>query len=320
MSRMKIVFLDRSTLSPETVLRAPGFDADFESFDKTPPEAVAERITDADIVITNKVPVRAAAIAGAKRLKMIAISATGYDIVDTKACAEAGITVSNIRGYAKNTVPEHTFALILALQRSLIPYRRSVIAGRWEEAASFSYFDYPIADLAGKRLGIIGSGALGQSVAAIARGFGMDIVFSGHKGAEHIGSLYTPFETVLRTSDIITLHCPLTPSTRNMISDAEFAQMGQTPLLINTARGGLVDEDALERALEAGLIRGAGFDVATAEPPGADHIIHRIARRDNVIVTPHVAWASREAIQALADQLMDNIDAFAAGKPRNVVV
>jgi len=147
----------------------------------------------------------------------------------------------------------------------------------------------------------------------------MDPVYAAHKGAGARGSLYMPFEDLLRTSDIITLHCPLTPANRNMISDAEFALMAQKPLLLNTARGGLVDEEALEQALEAGLIRGAGFDVVTKEPPGSDHIIHRIARRDNVIVTPHVAWASREAMQGLADQLMDNIDAFVAGQPRNVV-
>tara|TARA_B100000378_G_scaffold37703_1_gene28313 strand:- start:234 stop:722 length:489 start_codon:yes stop_codon:yes gene_type:complete len=146
---MKIIFLDRGTLSPETVLRVPGFDADFESFEQTPADAAAGRIADADIVITNKAPIREEAIAGAKRVKMIAIAATGYDVVDTRACKAAGITVSNIRGYAKNTVPEHTFALIFALQRSIVPYRRSVIDGRWEEAGSFCYFDYPIADLSG---------------------------------------------------------------------------------------------------------------------------------------------------------------------------
>jgi glycerate dehydrogenase len=315
----RIVFLDRDTLSPETRLRSPGFPHELEVFERTRPDQVAGRIVDADIVITNKVPVRGEALEGAKSLRLVAVAATGYDVVDVKACAERDIAVANIRNYAVNTVPEHTFALILALRRSIIPYRESVSRGRWQQAAQFCYFDYPIHDLAGATLGIVGDGALGKSVAEIAKAFGMTVLFSDYKGTTGMGPLYTPFDEVMRTSDIITLHAPLLPSTRGMIGAREFALMEKKPLLINTARGGLVDEAALAEALERGRIGGAGFDVVSTEPPSADHVMMRLLEHPNFILTPHVAWASQEAIQGLADQLIDNIEAFWAGEPRNLV-
>ena len=194
----RVVFLDRDTLSPETALRELSFPHELEVFDRTTAEQVAERIADADIVITNKAPVREAALAGAKRLRLVAVAATGTDIVDVKACAARGITVSNIRNYAVNTVPEHTFALLLALRRSILPYRQSVARGRWREAAQFCYFDYPIRDLAGSTLGVIGDGVLGKSVAKLGEAFGMKVLFSDYKGTTGMGPLYTPFEEVLR--------------------------------------------------------------------------------------------------------------------------
>jgi glycerate dehydrogenase len=315
----KIVFLDRDTMSPETSLRRPAFAHDWVTHARTAPDEVAARIAEADIVVTNKAPVRSAAIEGAPRLKLVAVAATGTDVVDVAACKARGILVSNIRNYAINTVPEHTFALILALRRSILAYHRSVGEGRWREAAQFCYFDYPIRDLAGSTLGIVGDGVLGKAVADIARAFGMRVLFSAYKGTTGMGPLYTPFEEVLATSDIITLHSPLMPSTRGMIGREEFVQMTQRPLLINTARGGLVDEEALVEALEAGLIAGAGFDVVTQEPPPADHPFMRLTGRPDFILTPHVAWASQEAIQGLADQLIANIEAFWGGSPRNVV-
>ncbi|MBM9595409.1 D-2-hydroxyacid dehydrogenase [Roseitranquillus sediminis] len=315
----KIVFLDRDTLSPETQLRAPAFEHRMEVFDRTSSSEVAERIRDADVVITNKVPLRREAIEAATRLRLVAVAATGTDNVDLEACAQRGVTVSNIRNYAINTVPEHTFALIFALRRSIAAYREAVIAGRWQEAGQFCFFDYPIRDLAGSTLGIVGDGVLGRAVADVGRAFGMRILFASYKGVSGMGPLYTDFDEVMRRADVLTLHCPLLPSTRNMISRREFALMERKPLVINTARGGLVDEDALAEALDRGEIGGAGFDVATAEPPPADHVMMRLANRPNVIVTPHVAWASQEAIQSLADQLVDNIDAFWSGSPRNVV-
>lgn len=319
MDRLKIVFLDRDTLSAETELRPLSFDHELDVYSNSLATQVASRIADADIVITNKVAIDKQAIAQAPNLKLIAVAATGYDVIDVVACKEAGVTVSNIRNYAGNTVPEHTFSLILALQRSIVPYRQSVIDGRWVKAKQFCYFDYPIRDLANATLGIIGDGVLGKSVAKIGEAFGMKVLYSTYKGVEGMGPLYTPFDELMRISDVITLHCPLMPSTRNLIGRREFALMERKPLLINTARGGLVDEEALAEALDSGQISGAGFDVATLEPPSPDHVMMALSKRDNVIVTPHVAWASREAIQGLADQLINNIESFHAGQPRNVV-
>lgn len=316
---IRIVFLDRDTLSPETAVRPPSFVHEMIVHARTRPDQVAERIRDADIVITNKVPVRADALAQATRLKLIAVAATGTDIIDLAEARSRDIAVSNIRNYAKHTVPEHTFALMLALRRSIVPYRQSVIEGRWQQAAQFCYFDYPIADLGGATLGIIGHGTLGQSVGKIAEAFGMTVLAAGRRGATELKPGQTAFDEVLKRSDVITLHCPLTPETRSLISAREFALMEKKPLLINTGRGGLVDELALEEALDAGQISGAGFDVTDGEPPAADSPMMRIASRENVILTPHVAWASREAIQALADQLIENIELFLAGTPRNVV-
>lgn len=319
MTPISIVFLDRDTLPPETHLRAPGVAHELVCHARTAPEQVEARIADADVVITNKVRLTADALGGARKLKLVAVAATGTDVVDLAACKAAGITVSNIRDYARHTVPEHTFALILALRRSLVAYRQSVLDGRWEAAVQFCYFDFPIADLAGSTLGIVGGGVLGQAVARIATGFGMRVAFAARKGEAALRPGYARFDEVMRTADVITLHCPLTEATRNLIGAREFALMERRPLLINTGRGGLVDEAALVDALDAGRIAGAGFDVLTREPPGPEHPLRKIAARPNVIVTPHVAWASAEAIQGLADQLIDNIEAFCRGEPRNVV-
>jgi glycerate dehydrogenase len=316
---LQVVFLDRDTISPQTSLRQLSFDHKLTVYDRTSRDQVAERIAGADIVITNKVPVRQEAIEQASRLKLVAIAATGTDNVDLAACAKQGITVSNIRGYAVNTVPEHTFALIFALRRSIVAYRESVKAGRWHDAQQFCYFDYPIKDLAGSTLGIIGEGALGQSVAAIGRALGMRVLFAGRKGAGKQGSLYTPFEQLLQESDVITLHCPLNDQTRDLIGKAEFAQMKRKPLLINTARGGLVNEAALVDAMRSGQLGGAGFDVTVPEPPENHHPLVQLLDLPNFILTPHVAWASEQAMQGLADQLADNIEAFHRGAPRNVV-
>lgn len=315
----KIVFLDRDTLSPETVVRAPAFPHELIVHARTAPEEVAARIADADIVISNKAPLRRESLAGATRLSLVAVAATGTDIVDLAFARERGITVSNIRDYARHTVPEHTFALMLALRRSILPYRQSVLDGRWQEAAQFCFFDHPIADLGGSTLGIIGYGTLGQAVGRIAEAFGMKLLIAGRKGEDNLKPGQTPFDNVMRRADVITLHCPLNAETRGIIGAREFALMQRRPILINTSRGGLVDQLALEQALETDRIAAAGFDVTDGEPPAADSPMMRIAARPNVILTPHVAWASREAVQALADQLIENIELFVAGTPRNVV-
>ncbi len=316
---VNIVFLDRATLPPEIRLRPFSFPHSLTVFDHSKAGDVAARVAAADIVVSNKAPVRAGAIAAAPRLRLVAVAATGTDMVDIAAATKRGIVVSNVRKYAVHTVPEHTVALILALRRSLLAYRDSVARGRWQEAAEFTFFDHPIRDLAGSTLGVIGDGVLGKAVAELGKAFRMEVLFSDYKGTSGMGPLYTPFTEVMRRSDVITLHAPLLPSSRNMIGRPEFALMERRPLLINAARGGLVDEEALAEALTSGQIAGAAFDVATVEPPPANHPLMKLLSLPNFILTPHVAWASREAIQALADQVVDNIEAFMAGTPCNVV-
>jgi glycerate dehydrogenase len=316
----KIVFLDRATLAPQIKLTRPAFEHELIEYDHTQPDQVAARLDGATIAITNKVPITADVIAQLPTLKLVAVAATGTDCVDKEACERHGIKVSNIRGYAVNTVPEHTFALMLALRRNLIAYRDDVLNGEWQKSGQFCFFNHAIHDLGGMTLGIIGEGVLGQRVAEIAKAFGMRPLFAAHKGRDGLGPLYTPWAEVLATSDIITIHSPLTPQTRGMLAMPEFRKMKRKPLIINTARGGLVDEDALVHALDEGLIGGIGFDVLSGEPPGDDNPLMRIAQRPDVIVTPHVAWASDEAQQALADQLMNNIASFVSGTPVNVVV
>jgi len=316
---MRIVFLDRATISPQTTLRPFAFPHELIVHERTTADEVARRIEGADIVITNKARLSASALANAPKLRLIAVAATGTDVVDLAACRERGIVVSNIRNYAVHTVPEHTFALIFALRRSICAYRDAVKAGRWQAAAQFCFFDHPIRDLHGSTLGVIGDGVLGQAVAAMGRALGMRVLMSGFKGVTGQGVLYTPFDQVLAQSDVLTLHCPLLPSTRNMIGREEFAAMARRPLLINTARGGLVDEAAVGDALDAGQLGGAAFDVVTVEPPPLDHPFMRLLERPDFILTPHVAWASDEAVQGLADQLVDNIEAFVRGAARNVV-
>ncbi|WP_175755643.1 D-2-hydroxyacid dehydrogenase [Burkholderia ambifaria] len=316
-SPAKIVFLDRATLSPRTVLKPFPFPHDLQTFERTAAHEVAARIGDADVVVTNKVRLDAVVLGDGPRVRMIAIAATGTDIVALDACTARGIVVSNIREYAARTVPEHTFALIFALRRSLVAYRDAVRAGRWLDSGQFCFFDHPIRDLAGATLGIVGAGVLGRAVAALARALGMRVLFAAHGDAR--GDDHVPLDTLLRDSDVITLHCPLTPATRNLIDAAAFARMARRPLLINTARGGLVDERALVDALQSGQIAGAGFDVLTQEPLPAAHPFHAILSHPAFILTPHVAWASDEAMQALADQLVDNVAAFARGEPRHVV-
>jgi glycerate dehydrogenase len=315
----RIVFLDSDTMGPGVTLTRPRFPHEWTAYGATHPEQVAERLADATIAITNKVPIRAADIARLPNLRMIGVAATGTDVIDPEACRTRGIVVSNVRGYAVNTVPEHTFALMLALRRNIVGYRQAVIDGEWQKSGQFCFFTHPIRELAGATLGIMGEGAIGQSVAQIARAFGMRPLFAAHKGVEGLGPLYTPFDEVLAVSDVITLHCPLTPGTRHMIGMAEFRKMKRQPLLINTARGGLVVEEDAIRALDEGLVSGLGFDCLTGEPPGTDHCFASILDRPNVIVTPHVAWAGETARQSLWDQLVSHIENFHAGQPTNVV-
>jgi glycerate dehydrogenase len=315
----RIVVLDRATIGPTVTIGRPGFDHEWEEHPATAPDQVAARLQGATMAITNKVPIRAATLAKLPDLRMIAVAATGYDVVDVAACRERGIVVANVRGYAVNTVPEHTFALILALRRSLVAYRADVIAGAWQKAGQFCFFGHPIRDLRGQTLGIIGEGTIGQAVARLGQAFGMETLFAAHKGVEGLGPLYTPFDEVLAGSDVITLHAPLMPATRNVLAMPEFRKMTRRPLLINASRGGLVHEADLVRALDEGLIAGVGFDCLTSEPPTDDNPLLAILERPNVIVTPHVAWASEEAMQTVWDQVVSNLEAFHQGAPTNAV-
>jgi glycerate dehydrogenase len=311
-----IVFLDRSTLQAQ--VRRPAFAHTWREYPVTRPEELEQRLHEATIAITNKVPLRAATLQRLPKLQMIAVAATGYDVVDIDYCRAHGIAVANIRNYAVHTVPEHAFALITALRRNLLAYRQDVERGRWQQVDQFCFFDHPIRDLYGATLGIIGEGVLGQGTAGIARGFGMKVLFADHPPPKADDVVFTPCDEVLAQSDVISLHVPLTAETRNMIGIEQFRKMKRTAILINTARGGLVDERALVQALNEGLIAGAGFDVLTREPPKEGNPLLEL-RLPNFILTPHVAWASDGAMQFLADQLIDNIEAFVRGQRQNLL-
>lgn len=315
----RIVFLDRGTIGPSVELSRPAAPHDWQMHDRTPPEAVVERLAGARIAVTNKVPLRRAALEQLPELKFISVAATGYDVIDIAACREFGITVSNVRGYAVASVPEHTMALILSLKRALPGYRADVQAGEWQRSGQFCFFAHPIGDLAGATLGLIGGGSIGGSVARLAQAFGMRVLQAERKGATETRPGFTPFEQVLAEADVISLHCPLTPETRGMIAGPEFARMARRPVIVNTARGGLVDEAAAVAALEAGQISGLGFDVLTSEPPAPDNPLLSVAHRPDVILTPHTAWASDQAMAVLWGQVVESIDAFLAGRPVRVL-
>ena len=309
----KVVFLDRESLDAR--VRPFDFPNEYREYESTwTPDEIVERLTGAEIALINKVPMRADTLKRLPDLKLIAVAATGTDVVDKAQAKAQGVTVVNIRNYAFNTVPEHVIGLMFALRRAIVPYANSVRRGDWNKSTQFCYFDYPIHDIAGSTLGIVGYGALGKSIGKRAEALGMKVIAYDVFPQPGLVDL----ETILTQSDVITLHAPLTPETRNMIGRAELAKMKPHALLINTARGGLVDEAALAEALTNRTIGGAGFDVVVQEPPKDGNILCELDL-PNLIVTPHVAWASKEAMQILADQLVDNVEAFVAGRPQNVV-
>jgi glycerate dehydrogenase len=314
----RIVFLDRNTLRAE--MRSPAFAHEWREYAQTRPAEIVERLAGASIAIVNKVRIGDAELAQLPALKLIAVAATGTDNLDLKSCRERGISVSNVRGYAAHTLPEHVLMLILALRRNLLSYQRDVRDGAWQRAEQFCLLTHPIRDLHGSTLGIVGYGALGQAVERLARAVGLRTLVAEHKGRPTAREGRTPFTEVLRVSDIVTLHTPLNDETRNLIGAAELALMRPEAVLINCARGGVVDENALVEALCAGVIAGAGVDVLSREPPREEDE-NALVKLDlpNLIVTPHIAWASLQAMQTLADQLVDNIEAFVRGEGRNLV-
>ncbi|MDR7020759.1 D-2-hydroxyacid dehydrogenase [Aeromonas salmonicida] len=316
----QIVFLDSDTLDAGITLHRPDFPHHWQSHPSTAPEQVVERLRNASIAIINKVRIGAPELAQLPDLKLIALAATGSDNVDLEACRAANVGVCNIRNYSGPSVPEHAMALMLALSRNLFAWRQSLLEGRWQQSGQFCFFDHNIMDLHGKQLGIIGKGTLGQALGERAQGMGMIVRYAqSQTGASHDEDRL-PLDALLQSSDVVSLHCPLTPYTRHLIGERELALMKPGALLINVGRGGLVDEAALLKALANGRLGGAGFDVASVEPPPQDHPLMQALQYPNFILTPHVAWASEESMQRLADQLIDNINAFAEGRRQHRLV
>lgn len=315
-----IVFLDRATIPTRIDLPHLPFDHQWREYDLTAAGEVVDRLQQADIVITNKVVLDRAILMQLPNLKMIAIAATGFNNVDIEACQEFGIAVTNIRGYATQSVPEHVLAMIFALKRNLKGYHNDIAAGEWQRHKQFCFFTHPISDVAGSTLGIIGSGALGQATAQLAKSVGMNVLFAERKGQRQCRQGYISFERLLAMSDVVTLHCPLNDETRHLIGRHELASMKPSSIVINAGRGGLVDEEALVDALKHGTIRGAGIDVFTDEPADESNSLIANMHLPNLLLTPHVAWGSDSAIQNLANILIDNIGAFIEGREHNRVV
>jgi len=314
--KRKIVFLERNTFN--VPFRRPSFEHEWIEFGETALDQVVERLDQASIAICNKLQLRAEALSQLPELRLIAVAATGVDTVDLAFCRSHNIAVCNTRGYAVNSLPEHALMLMLALRRNLIAYRNEVKAGRWHEARQFCLLDHPIGDLKGTTLGIVGFGTLGRSMAQLGRAIGMGVIVAERKNAAVVRADRVSFNDVLRSSDVISLHCPLTDETRNLIGADELQQMKPGAVLINTARGGLIDDHALLDALQNGRLAGAGIDVLRNEPPRDGNPLLDVDL-PNLIVTPHNAWASRQAMQTLADQLIDNLEGFVCGEPRNLV-
>lgn len=307
----RIVFLERHTL--QAPLRKPSFEHTKRYYKETRPEEVLERLKGATIVIVNKTPLRADVLERLPTVKLIAVVATGTDNIDLEFCRARGIEVRNVRGYARETVPEHVMMMALALSRNLVGYREDVRMGRWQRSDQFCLQTHLIRDLYGSTLGIIGYGTLGHGVERLARAFGMEVLISERKNEAEPREGRTPFEEVLRRADVLTLHVPLNEETRNLIGHQELVLMKQTAVLINCARGGVVEEWALAGALRKGRIGGAGIDVLSTEPPGAGNPLLD-PDLPNIIITPHIAWAGHQAQKTLADRLMDNIEDFMKSK------
>lgn len=320
MSLPTVVFLDRATIPSHIEFPHLPFDHQWIEYDTTSAEQIVERLSQAQIVITNKVVLDRSTLAHLPNLELIAVSATGYNIIDVDYCREAGIAVTNIRGYATQSVPEHVIAMMFALRRNLRGYHNDILAGEWQRDKQFCFFTHPIGEIAGSTLGVIGSGELGQATAALAKALGMNVIFAERKGQSHCRDGYLPFERVLMLSDVVSLHCPLNDETRNLIGSKELSLMKSNAILINTGRGGLVDEQALVEALKQQRIGGAGVDVFTQEPADESNPLLASGELPNLLLTPHVAWGSDSAIQKLTHILIDNIRAYMNGEQQNRVV
>jgi len=313
---MKAVFLDSEGLDDLTLDGLAGQCSSLQVFRTTAPEEVAGRIAGAELIILNKVRISRHHLVAAPSVRLISVVATGTDVVELQAASELGVTVCNCQAYGTDSVVQHVFSVILALHTNLLSYHGAVRDGRWQKASQFCFLDYPIVELKGKTLGIVGYGTLGRGIAEVAKAFGMKIVIARRPGnpPDDRPSL----AEMLPEIDVLTLHCPLTDRTRNLIDAAAFALMKPPAFVINAARGGIVDEIALVDALRSGKIAGAAVDVLSVEPPRDGNPLLE-TKPANLIVTPHIAWASREARQRIIDQTVENIRAFKAGAPIRAV-
>ncbi|NCF12103.1 MAG: glycerate dehydrogenase [Verrucomicrobiaceae bacterium] len=310
-----ISFLDASTVGDVDLGQLASL-GQLEAYPVTSPDQLDERLQHASIAITNKVVIDAAALQNAPHLKLICIAATGTNCVDLAAAKAAGITVCNVAGYSTASVTQHTLGLLINLATGMNRYAGEL--SRWAQSPIFTRLDYPMIDLAGKTLGIIGLGTIGKSVAKAAQGFGMNVVALSRDGAEQGEIERLQRDAFFSKSDAVTLHCPLTPGTEKMMNRETLGLMKPSAFLINTGRGQLIDEADLAVALKTGVIAGAGLDVLTAEPPPEDHVLLDPSL-PNLIITPHTAWASLEARKSLLEGVAKNINAFLAGEPENVV-
>ena len=314
-------FLDFATLGPDINTASLDGLAQVAYHDQTRFEEAAARLREAEIAIVNKAVIDAELIEASLALRLIVLAATGSDNVDVRAAAAKGIGVANIRGYCTAAVVHHVFALSLGLTRKLKEYQAAIYAGAWQRSRTFALFEYPVRELKGKRLGIVGYGTLGRGVADLGRCLGMEILICARPGSATVGMAADRlhFGSVLEQADVLSLHCPLTSATRGLIGTAELERMKPDAILINTARGGLIDGRALAAALTAGRLGGAGIDVLEQEPPTGDEPLLDPGI-PNLILTPHIAWSARESRQRALDQVAENVrDFLAGGKLRRLV-
>jgi glycerate dehydrogenase len=314
---MRIVVLDGYTLNPGDLswerLAALGT---LTVHDRTPGELIVERSRGADVLLTNKTPLRADALAELPELKYVGLLATGYDNVDVRAAAGCGVTVTNVPGYGSDSVAQMVFALLLELCQNAGVHTASVRSGEWTRSSDFCYWRKPLVELAGKTIGLVGCGRIGEQVARIATAFGMHVIVHTRTRRAVPGCEWVTLDELLRTSDAVSLHCPLTADNTGMINKETLAMMKRSAFLINTARGKLIAEPDLAEALRTGVIAGAGLDVLSAEPPAADNPLLHL---ENCVITPHIAWATREARERLMHIAVDNLQAFLQGQPIHVV-
>ncbi|CAH0990822.1 Glycerate dehydrogenase [Sinobacterium norvegicum] len=319
---IKAVVLDADTLVPEQLDLTGLSDlegVEWQWYAATQPQECAERIADADIVLTNKVGIGEAEIAAAPRLKYIAVMATGTNVIDILAAKQRGVVVSNIVGYSAPSLMQHTMMMLLALAGKLLPTNAQIGRGEWQRAEHFCLLDFPAVELAGKTLGLIGLGVTAKSVAAMAEAFEMKVMVAQRPGSNICPAGRVPLAQLLSEADFISIHCPLTEATKGLIAASQLQQMKSTAYIINTARGGIIEEQALADALRAGEIAGAAVDVLTVEPPTAGNPL-LAADIPNLIVTPHSGWGSIESRQRMVDQLVRVVAGFIAAEPINIVV